>query len=472
MLTVDNGLRVDAIDEATFVIVDGGDNKLGSFQSFVAHHTLYATDFAVDTEDVRFVEGLVAWACEIAPLVDACGFVCLMPAGTCADVERRLRDVGACDLSYAREWHSLEIDLAAIPDGRSVIAGTCLPRALEELEGLDPQVTLYLIPHQDDELYTMGSDIIRRSLVSPTIVVLLTDGARCDARDLIHDGGSCDELGDHHVYELSIEEFVAARDNEFLASCAALGVPRENVHVASRRMPDLGVEVEDVKDELERILHAHPLACVCAHAPRFEVSQDPDVRPDLSVAPHRDHCLVGQAVESLRLQGQVSCVRYFVEFYDLSRFLQENPDIVMMKRPLDADQRERFVRALGAYKVWDPESGRYAVGWHSGREMYEGALESSTAYLYDPSRPVLAGATARELVDHVAVLREAFVRERANARNAEARAAHMHASSEDATRRAEEMGERLAAVEGSVSFRAGRLLTAPFRCIRKVLIHR
>lgn len=475
MLTNDGRFAIASDDGRRFAARTDEGLLVGGFSGFVAGGTLYACEILpVAGHAAELVDALVAWARATSEAVGSESLVCLLAEGERPGMGEQLVALGARDISYARELRSLELALGGAPGAR-LDEGEELCRELEpaELATMVPQVTLYLVPHQDDELYTMGADIVARSAEGPTVVILIADGSLCFVRGLLHDGGSCPELGDRHEWDLSTEDFVAARDREFASSCAALGVPASNVHYAQTRMQDLSVDPDVVVDEIKRFCHAHPLARICAHAPRPEVSQDPTVRGDLSLAPHVDHCMVGVAVERLRKKGLLATVQYCVEFYDLDRFVRDNPDVRLARHGLDEAGRAHFQEALAAYRLWDPEAGRFAVGWHSGPDMWEGALEASTTYAYDPARPGFEDATADELRDHMAVLGEvlrhehaATERAAAEAQAQAARAQELESALGEARGRADEVADILAHVEGSVSFRAGRALTSPLRFVR------
>jgi hypothetical protein len=101
--------------------------------------------------------------------------------------------------------------------------------------GSNPVV--YILPHQDDELFLAGS--IREHVAAGRNVhaVMVTDGSKSSALPPINTR-LAKETGDY----LTLSEFVEARNYEFIRSMTALGVPAKNIHFANK---DIGKEYKD-----------------------------------------------------------------------------------------------------------------------------------------------------------------------------------------------------------------------------------
>ena len=253
-------------------------------------------------------------------------------------------------------------------------------RALSLAHPLPPDITVYLVPHQDDELYTWGIDIANRTLEGENVaVILLTDGAACGARLLLGDGSSCHQLSDSHIYTLDKDACTHARDREFIESCMSLGLPEGNIHFALHRLRDLALAEQDGLREIERIVLAYPFARICAHAPRLEVSDEGSVDP--SAPPHRDHRMLGKALDAMVRRGRVAWAEFCIEFYDIERFRQANPHAQVEVRRAADGAKPLLEAALAAYKTWDPDNGRYAIGWHTGPELHDLARANDANYV-------------------------------------------------------------------------------------------
>lgn len=233
---------------------------------------------------------------------------------------------------------------------------------------------IYFAPHQDDELLTMGVDICRNARKGHEVhVVLCTDGSKSNMRLVVGNGKACSKHEGLHLYNLSVEAFIQARDREFTGSCLALGVKPENIHIAPTRDIDGSLTQSNAQKIVRYYLDRLGAdALVCTHSPLSGPKQ------------HRDHRTLGQAVDSLLKQGVIRKAKFFVEPYHYS-YVEANP------RPLpgyperisaSASVKEQVRQAIGSYSRWDPEHGRYAVGYHSVTTEFNDFLENSCAYFY------------------------------------------------------------------------------------------
>jgi len=186
----------------------------------------------------------------------------------------------------------------------------------------DPVV--FLVPHADDETLTMGP-AIERAVVEGrhVVVVLVTDGRGSAVRQ---------SLG------LSVEEFSVARDREFFAACAALGVPQEQVFLAhcldGRLSPDLAHHVVATWTGLFPAGHFRTMSWSDGH---------------------RDHAALGAALRDLAstVAGQV---RFYVKPGEWSE-PRERPALIS-----EQAGGRRFLAACDEYALVDHAAGRYGIG--------------------------------------------------------------------------------------------------------------
>lgn len=191
---------------------------------------------------------------------------------------------------------------------------------------------VFLVPHADDETLTMGPAIERAVAEGHhVVVVLVTDGRASSARELTG---------------LSVEEFSAARDREFLAACAALGVAEEQVFLAhcvdGALTPDLARSVVATWTGL-------------FPAGRFGTTSWTDG--------HRDHAALGAALRELA-PATTGEVRFYVK-----------PDEwpAPRERPALTPERatgNRYLAACDEYARVDPAAGRYGIGQSSVPEVF------------------------------------------------------------------------------------------------------
>ncbi len=232
---------------------------------------------------------------------------------------------------------------------------------------------LYFSPHQDDELLTMGVDIASSVQAGHNVhVILCTDGSASGVRKRLNNGKGCSLHSGKHTYEVSVKEFISARDTEFLESCRALGVPQEHIHISPRRLPDGKLTAARVEEIMKQSLTEYGEdALVCTISPKNGDAQ------------HKDHKAVGQAAERLLKKGVIRELRLFVEPYhydDIAEAPRAIPVKPTVKKASGTVQR-KVSQAIEAYSRWEPEANRYAVGAHSVKKDFE-RLQQEMSCIY------------------------------------------------------------------------------------------
>ena len=217
------------------------------------------------------------------------------------------------------------------------------------------RTVLVFSPHQDDEILSMGSFASRAEEKGCDVkAVLCTDGSKSWVREELNNGLGCDFHDGKHAYLLSVSEFVEARDAEFALSCKALGAECFGVASSSTRPRDGELTLAQAKSIIRAYLAKYPDAVVCATSPL--VGQDQ----------HSDHRTLGQAALDLYKCGEIKDLRLFVEPYNLSEFLQNNPGVSLFKTSAQTAHGQQAVSdAIDAYANWNPSSACYAIGYHS-----------------------------------------------------------------------------------------------------------
>ncbi len=234
---------------------------------------------------------------------------------------------------------------------------------------------LYFSPHQDDELLSMGIDICNSISKGQDVhVILCTDGSKCSVIKQLADGKECNKHAGTHKYQLSEEEFITARDKEFLDSCRALGVKDCNVHIPERRFVDRKLTVCNSKETILHYLFSLGQDCViCTFDPNHENKKQ-----------HRDHKALGYAAVELFNEGFISEMRLFTESYYPECF-HHDTDFVRSKAVSVIDTAsaailEKLKKAAASYSRWEPEAGRYAIGYHDIAKAFDGLLENGRSY--------------------------------------------------------------------------------------------
>jgi len=191
---------------------------------------------------------------------------------------------------------------------------------------------VFLVPHADDETLTTGPAIERAvDEGHHVVVVLVTDGRASAARA---------------ATGLTVAEFSLARDREFLAACAALGVGEEQVFLA--HCPDGGLTPALAGSVVGTWTGIFP-------AGRFATTSWTDG--------HRDHAALGAALRDLApaLAGEV---RFYVKPDEWSA-ARDRPALTVERAT-----GTRYLAACDEYARVDPAAGRYGIGWASVPEVF------------------------------------------------------------------------------------------------------
>ncbi|OLT17219.1 hypothetical protein BJF80_03335 [Serinicoccus sp. CUA-874] len=197
------------------------------------------------------------------------------------------------------------------------------------------EVSVWYVPHPDDESIFMGGSIAALP-DHRHVLVLLTAGEGSQA---IH------SLRRRLGQDIGLEEFVAARDREFVAAVQRLGVDPADVYRAG--LPDGALSEDAVLAVIRRHARRHPRA---AH------------RTMSYLDPHTDHATAGRALRRAHREGLVRDAGFYLP---VPQVVDERADRVTLADAARAAKKA----ALAEYRLWDPEQGRYAIGRRSVSEL-------------------------------------------------------------------------------------------------------
>ena len=211
----------------------------------------------------------------------------------------------------------------------------------------------YFSPHQDDELLNLGAALCRDIDAGREVFcVLCTDGGASGARRLLGDGGSCRWHDGAHGYPMTGAAFTAARDREFTESCMAMGLRADHIVIPAGRAPD------------GRLTEAHAAAIMCGAIKDFPPERVA-IKTLAEVAwkkQNPDHTAVARAALRLRSEGRCAVAEEYLE-----TILFPAPEEYRIPETVTPDEtrRKRLLAAAESYCRWQPEAGRFAVGFHS-----------------------------------------------------------------------------------------------------------
>lgn len=219
---------------------------------------------------------------------------------------------------------------------------------------------VYLVPHQDDETLSMGASIRRavsRSGPACVHLVLVTTGQSSGARTVLARGVRSPSTGRVVRYRLTTAQFVAARDAEFRAAAARLGVPARNVHLGLPGAPR-------VADSGSALTSAVARKVVNTAVDRFGAKAGYATMSDSD--PQTNHRTLGAALRSVGATRKVGSVSFLYPPYQLPA-----PRRVVATVATGAD-RTALRNAGLEYGRFAPGSGRYGIGWLSVPSAFGG----------------------------------------------------------------------------------------------------
>ncbi|TDL73758.1 hypothetical protein E2R56_12795 [Rhodococcus qingshengii] len=242
-----------------------------------------------------------------------------------------------------------------------VIGGT---KAIQQetAEELDQQIIyeindrsnpiIFYMPHSDDELLAAGAGIdhyLNRGF--DVKVVLLTKGKASGVYPRLQT----------QFHDLTLEEFGEARVLEFKDSLSRLEVKENNIFVYD--FPDSGLTEGDVRSVIldfeKRFPHAEHRALSFNEA-------------------NNDHRATGIALNNLYWSGQVKNARFYISPY------LENRSIKGFY--IEPIHRSKVIDAIFAYKLYNPEAGRYSIGYQSVPEMFNRLEENPLSKVHLPDK--------------------------------------------------------------------------------------
>ncbi|MFO0761415.1 MAG: PIG-L family deacetylase [Byssovorax sp.] len=239
------------------------------------------------------------------------------------------------------------------------------PRTKAPVCDIGPGPAVFIAPHPDDESIGMaGAILAARAKGRPVFIELMTHGEASGARRKLDDGAGDRWHPGLHEYPLSRVEFGEARVRELIDAAARLDV----TGVVINDFPNGGLVDTDVLGRIDvwlaRGLPGLSLAGTAG-------PQDPE---SPGGKPHPDHVAVWDAL----VASGADDVRGYLIYDHLAH--GGHPSASVSIAPFCAQK----AAALDAYGVWEPERGRYAIGFHSVRSLIHAAQKDCVELTVTP----------------------------------------------------------------------------------------
>lgn len=243
---------------------------------------------------------------------------------------------------------------------------------------------IFYTPHQDDETLGMGASIAEHVRVGrPVYVVLYSTGSLTGAFEVLNgvdSNGQVVECGYHnlvHNFNLSIQDFVFARNLEFIAACKALGVHK--VFISNNGLGyDETVGLANMTFQYKELIHY--FENLYPNASHKLMSGNCDQTP--FGTRHLCHRAAAEAVHEIYQTGQISDFRLYRDYVFYFPEINRNADWIKQVIQVDKEKRQN---ALDEYGLFLPQNGRYAIGYeHSVYELFDNSYNSNWEYIDFP----------------------------------------------------------------------------------------
>ena len=238
-----------------------------------------------------------------------------------------------------------------------------------------PWPVVFLLPHQDDEMFLAGSMHRYVSTGRPVYAVIVTDGAGSAVRKMLNGEtpDSRSEFGYYHqpskegYATLNLRDFSAARNREVFASLKSLGIPAEHIvfingggleGTSTPFYHDTQLTVSKASEVIAKVYDqlGNGTYITLASGPEEAHFRNPD------------HWNLQKALQKFK---GIHEKKYF------SDIASEHSQTIT----LSVGEQEAKQAALQNYFVWDPSEGRYAIGEHSVAYLLKKWQASNEEYM-------------------------------------------------------------------------------------------
>ena len=219
---------------------------------------------------------------------------------------------------------------------------------------------IFHVPHADDEILSMGAAVRHAVRAGHRVhAVLLTDGAADETLKCLNGEMFCHQHERFHdpVAEgfpggiVTREDFIRARQREFLASATLLGIPR--AHLRIHEYPDGGLQEKDVRRIILDYEEDGTLPGPKIHHAMTWLHDN-----------HPDHLHSGGALHHLHAEGRIALEPWFYVKRWLWEDVANEPSVETLEAdPNDLIVFQRIVEEV--YHAWDPTAGVFGIGGHS-----------------------------------------------------------------------------------------------------------
>ena len=231
---------------------------------------------------------------------------------------------------------------------------------------------VFLVPHSDDETLTMGAGI-RQHVVQyggdKVCVVLMTDGTNSQVQDKMRDASY---NPDGKAYNLTDAQFTAARDKEEWNALLHMGVPAANIYINGYTQPNTGVPRIFDANNGSAAQAAKIDQWVGATMNYFGTARHYKTMSD-KTTDVGDHHAMGMALRARSNSSKVLSARFYAEPY-------RTVSVTVGTVTYSATDKVQLQKANNAFRVWNPASGYYQIGYRSVKALLDAHYINPVSY--------------------------------------------------------------------------------------------
>lgn len=247
---------------------------------------------------------------------------------------------------------------------------------------------LFFIPHQDDEMLSF-STVIKQYMDNGynVNIVLMTDGSNVGVNNVINGtNGICKIHNKKHnpklegakinglnINTFSIQNLVQCRNEEYFRALYKLGLDKSNIHISKFVQKDNNLNKDIAIKGIMEYLNKYPNSIVHTfyHVP-------------FSKGNHADHLGLGRASKELYDNKKINKLYLHVEPYLVNDFRDKNKNEKLYEYyPSTKAQNDSIVAGLREYSIWQPQNGKYAIGYHSVKRSIDIQIKKPVNYLVE-----------------------------------------------------------------------------------------
>ncbi len=204
--------------------------------------------------------------------------------------------------------------------------------------------------HQDDEILWAGSAIIKAIEQCGADNVYIT---------LVSDGSGVNVFNHNKkIKDLSIEEKVELRNNEFKNALKQIGIKKENIIILSDIDKTPGAHYDLMEKTIIEFENKFDSVTQIAHHYKFDN--------------HEMHRKNGQVLKKLSKDNKVKDVMYFIK----PKYINDIPiKYRIIYEVNNKNNYEKIKRACDEYKVVDEKNNKFGIGYTSAHSYFDYLLK-------------------------------------------------------------------------------------------------